>query len=213
MNLLFDSVNFGGRSLTWTHHNKTDTDFPGYYHWHPCSEILFVHEGRGSVILNQRTFEIKRGRLFFFQPFQLHKVYAEVAPGSPYARTILHFDTSILLEQLQGFPSRQRAFRDLLQKPGIMQVYDLEAETGHLEKVLEAYARTCPPGQEKSQEEVTLDVAGTTLRGGLHPGTNRVGDASVEVICLPRIPPGDGWQPVRLLVVVGTTPLQYRKGG
>ena len=39
--------------------------------------------------------------LFFFRPYQLHHVYANVSPEQPYTRTIFHFDSQLADELLR----------------------------------------------------------------------------------------------------------------
>lgn len=155
LNLLFDPVKFDGKPLVWTHKARTIDHFPGYYHWHPCSEMLFVHEGKGNVIVNQRAYEIRRGMLYVFQPFQLHKVYAEVSSETPYVRSILHFD-SVLTEELQSFPVRQNRFRELLQGQRVEQAFDLACDALFMEKALEQFAHGSRNGHEANREEITV---------------------------------------------------------
>ncbi|CAH1058021.1 hypothetical protein [Paenibacillus pseudetheri] len=33
----------------------TDDYYKGYYHWHQCCEIMFVHAGQGNVVVNQQA--------------------------------------------------------------------------------------------------------------------------------------------------------------
>nr|WP_255570503.1 AraC family transcriptional regulator [Cohnella sp. CFH 77786] len=155
--MLFDPVKFEGRPLAWTHLARTTDRFPGYYHWHQCSEMLFVHEGKGSVIVNQRTYEIRRGMLYLFQPYQLHKVYAEVSPETPYVRSILHFDAAMLSEELRLFPARHGRFRELLDGQSVQQAFDLEGEGDFLEHTLDQFVRGMGQGGgEGRREEAAL---------------------------------------------------------
>ena len=77
------AVLFDRRKMSWDYRIYTDHNFKGYYHWHQCCEVLFVHEGKGNVIVNRQNFDIRRGMLFFFQPFQLGRIHAEVLLSSP----------------------------------------------------------------------------------------------------------------------------------
>jgi hypothetical protein len=89
-------------------------DFKGYYHWHQCGEILFVHEGQegqGIVVLNNHTYPIPKGILFFFQPYQLHHVYAEVHPDTTYERKIFYVELIAMDRYLEAFPHRLAFFR------------------------------------------------------------------------------------------------------
>src|SRR5688500_4251827 len=135
MNFLFDPVKFENDTFLWTHGVKTNTAFPGYYHWHQCMEMLFVHEGEGTVIVNQHTYEMRRGMLFMFQPFQLHKVFANVSPEKPYKRSIAFFDPSVIVDSLSPFPLRYGLFMKLWQGRSIGPAFDLAVEVERLESI------------------------------------------------------------------------------
>lgn len=38
-----------------------------YHHWHQCLEILYVEEGFGVAIVDNRHYTMRPGRLFFFR--------------------------------------------------------------------------------------------------------------------------------------------------
>jgi AraC-like DNA-binding protein len=156
MNFLFDPVSFDNQTFIWTHGVKTDTPYPGYYHWHQCMEMLFVHEGEGTVIVNQQTYEMRRGMLFMFQPFQLHKVFANVNPDMPYKRTIAFFDPSLLADSLSPFPLRHGLFMKLWQGRSTGPAFDLAAQVETLESVYALYDNRVKQGKGQEQEEVAM---------------------------------------------------------
>ncbi|RVS20142.1 AraC family transcriptional regulator [Enterobacter hormaechei] len=61
-----------------------------YHHWHQCLEILYVEEGFGVAIVDNRHYTMRPGRLFFFPPFTLHKVMVDEQAEAIYRRTIIH---------------------------------------------------------------------------------------------------------------------------
>lgn len=66
MKQLFEPVLFANRqSLIWDYRIYTDDHYKGYYHWHQCCEIMFVHGGQGSIVVNQQMYDIRPGMLFF----------------------------------------------------------------------------------------------------------------------------------------------------
>ncbi|MFD1906173.1 AraC family ligand binding domain-containing protein [Paenibacillus rhizoplanae] len=66
MKQLFEPVLFAGRqTLIWDYQLYTDDHYKGYYHWHQCCEIMFVHRGQGSIVVNQQMYDIRPGMLFF----------------------------------------------------------------------------------------------------------------------------------------------------
>lgn len=156
MNFLFDPVKFESNTFIWTHGVKTNTAFPGYYHWHQCMEMLFVHEGEGTVIVNQHTYEMRRGMIFLFQPFQLHKVFANVSPEKPYKRSIAFFDPSVIADSLTPFPLRYGLFMKIWQGRSIGPASDLAAEVERVESIYASYDYMVKQGKGQEQEEVAM---------------------------------------------------------
>ncbi|NEU64239.1 hypothetical protein G3352_25520 [Paenibacillus sp. ALJ109b] len=81
-------------------------------HWHQCGEILYVHEGQSIVVLNNHIHPICKGILFFFQPYQLHQVYAEV-PDTPNEKNIFYVYPIVMDRYLEAFPHRRAFFSGL----------------------------------------------------------------------------------------------------
>lgn len=83
----------------------------GYDHYHQGLELLFIHEGCGTVFTNGRLYEMAAGQLYFFQPFQFHRVFA--AANRTYRRTVIKFEPSFLLPYLQPFAALSHFLGDL----------------------------------------------------------------------------------------------------
>ncbi|MFD2114802.1 helix-turn-helix domain-containing protein [Paenibacillus yanchengensis] len=98
------------KPYSWSYLNYSTKDFKGYYHWHRGCELLFVHQGKGTVVVDQQTYPLTAGMVFFFRPFQLHKIYAEVSELEPYERSTFHFDQEVFLTYMNHFSS----FREML---------------------------------------------------------------------------------------------------
>ncbi len=141
MHYLFEPAQLQKKALLWGHRSISAEDFPGFYHWHQCSEILIVHEGIGSVIVNQKTCEIRRGMLFFFQPFQLHKVNANVSPEQPYIRSNLHLDLYDFEEKLRPFPILHARLLYLWQGNHQIQAFDIAESFDYAEQAFAMFAR------------------------------------------------------------------------
>ncbi|MDD9265425.1 AraC family transcriptional regulator [Paenibacillus sp. GCM10023248] len=156
MKRLFEYVNLERRTIFWDYLIRMQSNFKGYYHWHQCCEILFVHEGQGRVVLNRQTYDIRRGMLFFFQPFQLHQVYADVSPDTPYCRTIFYVDPLIMDTLLRPFANRHALFTSLWQGKGDCQVYDLSHQAEILEWLFGAYQQAYLAGKGEEDEELTF---------------------------------------------------------
>ena len=154
MNRMFEPVLFDRRKIPWDYRIYTEHNFKGYYHWHQCCEVLFVHEGKGNVIVNRQNFDIRRGMLFFFQPFQLHRVHAEVSAEQPYLRSIFYVDPVIMDNQLRMFPHRQALFSALARGNQHCLVFDLYEQAGSIEWIYESYERN--RDRKEDSEESTI---------------------------------------------------------
>ncbi|MGG0737586.1 AraC family transcriptional regulator [Niallia taxi] len=149
MNNLFEQIDL--KPFNWVYRRVSEKDFQGYYHWHQGCELLFVYRGKGRVIVNQQTYEIKRGMLFFFQPFQLHKIHVDVSPEAPYEQSILHFDTVMLGESnLNPFPGLNSLLKQLQYGVNELQAFDLEDVYSYLYEVYEIFNKSL---QAKNWEE------------------------------------------------------------
>ncbi len=156
MHYSFNQVLLEGKPMLWGHRSHSEAEFSGYYHWHQICEFLYVHEGQGSIILNQKAYPMHRGMLFIFQPFQLHKVYAEVSPASPYIRTVSHFDHIFVESSLRAFPSRHQLFSRLWQGGAGELAFDLLPYADHVERILALYDHAVIRGRGDTEEEIAL---------------------------------------------------------
>jgi AraC family transcriptional regulator of arabinose operon len=61
-------------------------------HAHHGLELLFVHRGCGTIMIENRLFPIKDHTLIIIQPFQLHKLKLTINEKQPYVRTVFMFE-------------------------------------------------------------------------------------------------------------------------
>ncbi|WP_226671161.1 helix-turn-helix transcriptional regulator [Metabacillus litoralis] len=140
MNRLFEAILFDDiKPFHWIYRVISDHNFRGFYHWHQGCEFLFVHRGQGRVIVNQQTYDIKPGMLFFFQPFQLHKVHVEVSHQTPYERSILHFDPISQGKNLHSFPGLHTLFHRLQNGVDEKQAFDLSDRFEYVAEMFKAF--------------------------------------------------------------------------
>lgn len=158
MNVFFERLPFDGKPYIWNHNRTSDLDFKGYYHWHEGCEILIVHRGEGRVIVNQQTYDIQPGKLFFFQPFQLHKVHVEVNSERPYDRSIFHFDPVALELCLTAFPSLHLFFTRLRHGMIQEQAFSFIEEIAYVYEICKAFDR-----DEKKHSPYHAEEQGTLL--------------------------------------------------
>lgn len=76
---------------------------PVTYHYHKGIEVLFVHQGSGTLTLNRKIYKLEAGCVVILQPFQLHRIQFDANPQHPYVRTVLTFEPSIVAPHLKNF--------------------------------------------------------------------------------------------------------------
>ncbi|WP_146553144.1 helix-turn-helix domain-containing protein [Rummeliibacillus sp. SL167] len=72
--------------------NKTNNGDWNLYHSHPGVEFLYIHQGEGNVIINNKIQKVIPGTLVISQPYQLHHMIVKSTPQKPYIRTPLIID-------------------------------------------------------------------------------------------------------------------------
>lgn len=158
MKRMFEPVVFGSTKLFWDYRLHNTSHYKGYQHWHQCCEILYVHEGTGHVVIGGKTFPLRQGMLFFFQPYQLHHVYANVSTEQPYVRTIIHFDPQHIEALLRPFPKRLRLFTALRHGQHHIQAFDLSSAEAAVECIYEDYHVKRQEGKGEDTEEIAMMV-------------------------------------------------------
>jgi len=110
-----------------------------YHHWHQCLEILYVEEGFGVAIVDNRHYTMRPGRLFFFPPFTLHKVMVDEQAEAIYRRTIIHLDHHAVLKALRDFPQTQQRLQKLSRRGGEAWVADMAECHPHIHHLFSGY--------------------------------------------------------------------------
>lgn len=118
-----------------------------YHNWHQCLEILYVEEGFGVAIVDNRHYTMRPGRLFFFPPFTLHKVMVDEQAEAIYRRTIIHLDHHAVLKVLRDFPQAQQRLQKLSRRGGPAWVADVAHCQVHIHHLLSCYQ---PPMNSES---------------------------------------------------------------
>lgn len=115
---------------------------------------MFIHHGRGTIIVDQKTFEIKPGMLCVFQPYQLHHFQVEFSDDCPFVRSILLFEPSLYDSYFEPWPELQSFYRHLhLNKLSAPCLYGL-GETSRIVSFLQEMSERLPAlsRQERLQE-------------------------------------------------------------
>lgn len=157
MKQLFEPVIFTDRkALIWEYQIYTDDHYKGYYHWHQCCEVMYVHSGQGNVVVNQQMYEIRSGMLFFFQPYQLHRIYSEVSRECPFVRTIFYIDPHTAEHLLSGFAKRKAVFSALWQGQNTYCGFDLSGSAGAVDWIYKNYNLCRNSAMEEDTEDITI---------------------------------------------------------
>lgn len=154
---MFERVSFkDSQSVVWDYKLYTDSNYSGYYHWHQCIEILFVHRGEGSIIVNQQLFNIEHGMLFFFQPYQLHQIYSNVSKKVPFERSIFYIDPYRAEAFLESFPYRRQLFSALWKGIQSTTIFNLSGQAQIVEWALSNYDRLSKESDYENSEHITM---------------------------------------------------------
>jgi AraC family transcriptional regulator of arabinose operon len=102
-----------GSSFAFVYRRLSLENFSGTFHTHQGMEFLYVHEGKGQLTLEQKTYKVSSGMLLYFQPFQLHQLQMEVTRDSPFIRSIVVFEPSLLDPYLTSLRHLQNFFRHM----------------------------------------------------------------------------------------------------
>ena len=88
-----------------------EKQFQGVFHAHQGIEILMIHEGNGTLIVDQKSYEIKSGLICVFQPYTLHYVQMNISEDVPFVRSIVHFEPSLYEAYFEKWPALQSFFK------------------------------------------------------------------------------------------------------
>lgn len=75
--------------------------------------MMFIHQGQGTLIVEQKTYNISPGMFCLFQPFQLHHIQVDPNEESPFIRSIVHFEPALYEAYFEKWPSLHRFFKTI----------------------------------------------------------------------------------------------------
>lgn len=148
------------------------------FHAHQGLELLFIHEGQGVVEVEGRSYELDRGSLFCFQPYQLHKLEVPGHQDARYIRSNLTFDPRYLEPFLTPYPKLQAFLRYLSR--GTLSSPKFTFTENRLTGLMESHVQAVlEPGE--AQEEARILFLITLLR-----------HLQLSVLTYPELSP-EGW--------------------
>jgi YesN/AraC family two-component response regulator len=157
MKRLLEPIKFFDKDfIIWNYNICTTKDYKNYYHWHQCCEIMFVHDGNGTIILNQQSYNIKRGMFFFFQPFQLHHIHADVSEEVPFIRSIFYVDPLFIENLLSPFPKKHKLFSALWKSENKNIVFNFSNQSEILDHIYYSYNRNFLKGTSETEDLLLL---------------------------------------------------------
>lgn len=142
MRAKFERIGLDADHLMFINKTYADKNFDGYYHYHQCCEFLFVHQGQGRIIVNQRTYNMEAGMVFYFQPFQLHRVHADVSENHPYERSILKLNPAVFERSLKSYPQLQHFFNTLWKGQLHHQAFNMSDRQTALDYILKSFSHS-----------------------------------------------------------------------
>ncbi|WP_426445277.1 AraC family transcriptional regulator [Paenibacillus sp. S-38] len=81
------------------------------FHSHLGVELLLIHEGKGTMIVNNVRYDIKPGMLCIFQPYQLHHLQLEYADNQCFERSMAIFEPTMFEVYFEKWPSLHAFFK------------------------------------------------------------------------------------------------------
>jgi AraC-like DNA-binding protein len=141
-------------------HRTTIDDHWDMYHAHPGMEFIVVHEGNGIVIIDQNIYQFGPGTLIFSQPFQLHRIRAELRePSEVYVRSKFLFEPSLIGKYIDQFGFLKRFYHYLWQGRLSSQVVALPDEASEFSAILDLFSCRQTPGTPEAVEEFALFIS------------------------------------------------------
>jgi len=159
MNLI-QPMDLGPNAFSLLYRNETRNENWRMFHAHQGLELLFVHEGHGTVTVERKKFPIQPNTLLCFQPYQLHKVEVPLQGDASYIRTNLTFDPRMAEPYVAPFPKLQ-AFLRRLWKGSLQQQVLTFAGDDSLPELLASYelAKRRSAGETQDEERALFLLA------------------------------------------------------
>lgn len=97
------------------------------FHSHLGIEVQLIHQGEGSLIINNRRYAIQPGMLCIFQPYQLHRLQLDYSNHTPYERSVAVFEPNMFESYFEQWPNLHAFFYQIyLGRPTVPYICGLE---------------------------------------------------------------------------------------
>ncbi|MFB5761231.1 AraC family transcriptional regulator [Paenibacillus medicaginis] len=154
----YDLYKFNENPIYFAYKRKSvNNEHKETFHSHLGIELLLIHQGRGTVIVNNRSFEIKPGMLCIFQPFQLHHLTLDYSHDQCFERSLAIFEPTMFEAYFEKWPALHAFFTYIyLGKLPFPCLYDID-DQHILVHLFRNFQERLPFGAETNRsEEISL---------------------------------------------------------
>lgn len=102
----FAATNYSDSPLYFAYRRKSvNYEHRETFHSHLGVEVLYIHQGRGTMIVDNRSYDIRPGMLCFFQPYQLHHLKLDYSGGQIFERSLAVFEPTMFEAYMEKWPA------------------------------------------------------------------------------------------------------------
>lgn len=110
----YDLYNFNEQTLHFAYKRKSvNNEHIETFHSHLGIELLLIHKGCGTMIVNNRSYEIKPGMLCIFQPYQLHHLKLDYSNDQCFERSLAIFEPTLFESYFEKWPKLHTFFKHI----------------------------------------------------------------------------------------------------
>jgi AraC-like DNA-binding protein len=125
-------------------------------HAHQGMEFVYVQQGEGIAMLEQNIIPIKSGTLFYFQPFQMHRMTIHPSEAGSYIRSKILFEPEVFYPLFQHLPLLQKFFNMLWKDHLPTQVFDLSDQREAYDQLFDQFKPNKSLSLEEQQERFSV---------------------------------------------------------
>lgn len=104
--------NYSGAPLQFDYKRKSvNNEHKETFHSHLGVEFLWIHQGKGTMIVNNNSYAIKPGMLCIFQPYQLHHLSLDYSDNQCFERSLAVFEPTMFESYFQKWPALHSFFQ------------------------------------------------------------------------------------------------------
>ncbi|MGG1515391.1 AraC family transcriptional regulator [Paenibacillus oryzisoli] len=174
------SLRLKQRGFIYNYGVKSDTT-RDFFHAHEGMEFLYVHQGQGLVMINNRVYTIGPGSLMYFQPFQMHRIHITSDEQHPYIRTLIVADPDEWERSLTVFPRLHQFFTELWKNECKEQVLTGMDQNAYLQALLKQIDNQLSSSHtEERKERFYAEMTSflQVIRESWHQDNRRIGVAA-----------------------------------